>query len=56
MLVAHALLARALEVHALRPADAASSHDGLPSVIEDSTSRRDASASDHAMVFTRLSP
>ncbi|MEU6408369.1 endonuclease/exonuclease/phosphatase family protein [Microbispora sp. NPDC046933] len=56
LLVSHALLARALEVHTLQPADAAGPHDGLPSMTEDPTSRRDAPASDHAMVFARLSP
>lgn len=49
LLVSHALLGRALDVHTLRARDG-----GLPSVTEDPTARRDDPASDHAMVFTRL--
>ncbi|NJP30260.1 endonuclease/exonuclease/phosphatase family protein [Microbispora hainanensis] len=56
LLVSHVLVARAVEVHTMRPEDGASPHDGLPSMTEDPTSRRDAPASDHAMLFTRLSP
>ncbi|TYK46876.1 endonuclease/exonuclease/phosphatase family protein [Actinomadura decatromicini] len=49
LLVSHALVGRALDVHTLRAQDG-----GLPSVTDDPADRRDDPASDHAMVFTRL--
>jgi endonuclease/exonuclease/phosphatase family metal-dependent hydrolase len=55
LLVSHALLDRAQDVHTLRPLNATGPHDELPSITEVPTVRRDDPASDHAMVFTRLS-
>ncbi|MEV7010766.1 endonuclease/exonuclease/phosphatase family protein [Streptosporangium sp. NPDC051022] len=55
LLVSHALLTRAQDVHTLRPLNGAGPDDELPSVTEVPTARRDDPASDHAMVFTRLS-
>ncbi|POM23487.1 Endonuclease/Exonuclease/phosphatase family protein [Actinomadura rubteroloni] len=50
ILVSHALLGRATDVHTCRPPNAPK----LPSVTDDPAARRNEPASDHAMVFTRL--
>ncbi|WP_433259722.1 endonuclease/exonuclease/phosphatase family protein (plasmid) [Streptosporangium sp. CA-135522] len=55
VLVSHALRKRAQDAHTLRPLNGTGLHDELPSVTEVPTKRRDDPASDHAMVFTRLS-
>ncbi|GAA3240624.1 endonuclease/exonuclease/phosphatase family protein [Actinocorallia longicatena] len=47
LLVSHALLARATEVHTAHPGV-------LPSIADDPTVRRDAPASDHALIYVRL--
>ena len=54
LLVSHALLGRTADVHTLRPQNATGPHGGLPSITDDPSLRGDAPASDHAMVFTRL--
>ncbi|MBW8487144.1 endonuclease/exonuclease/phosphatase family protein [Actinomadura parmotrematis] len=51
LLVSRALLGRAAEVRTLRAGGG-----GLPSVGDDPAARRDAPASDHALLFTRLGP
>lgn len=48
LLVSHAVLSRVAEVHTLHPGT-------LPSVTDDPAARRNAPASDHAMIYTRLS-
>jgi endonuclease/exonuclease/phosphatase family metal-dependent hydrolase len=48
LLVSHALLGRSAEVHTLHPGT-------LPSVTDNPSARRNAPASDHALIYTRLS-
>jgi endonuclease/exonuclease/phosphatase family metal-dependent hydrolase len=48
LLASHALLGRTAEVHTLHPGT-------LPSITDDPAARRNAPASDHAMIYTRLS-
>ena len=48
LLVSHALLGRAAEVHTLHPGT-------LPSITDNPAARRNAPASDHALIYTRLS-
>lgn len=49
LMVSHALLGRAKEVHTLRP------EDGLPSVTDDPVGRRKDPVTDHALLYTCLS-
>jgi len=48
LLVSQALLGRTAEVHTLHPGT-------LPSITDDPGARRNATASDHALIYTRLS-